>query len=286
MNSISLSLQTINAQLYPDESIIIAQEGVGLYDGYAASDLNLNLPDLITHSLSSERIKTSTTTTAVYTSPLIASCTSTRTDLSNPPSPSTSLSSAKPNTGPASSRRVPKSPSSSATPGRPFFPSHPSSSSNRQRSSTSRPRLHRRERGSVASAACRTSAGRNAPYAVYLETPLARLPLVPRGPLRRLSASAPPPPPREPLPHPSHRHPQCPLTTRTSASPVRPARSSTTPPCRRAKSATQPSPSPSAPPRRHLRERPHPRRLRVLRMQPRSCDCRSGREGRRRFMRR
>lgn len=52
LNSISLSLQTINAQLYPDESIIIAQEGVGLYDG---KDKDLNHDDgrlhLTTHRL-------------------------------------------------------------------------------------------------------------------------------------------------------------------------------------------------------------------------------------------
>ncbi|KAK4704021.1 ESCRT-II complex subunit VPS36, partial [Phenoliferia sp. Uapishka_3] len=33
LNSISLSLQTINAQLYPNEKILIAQDNVGLYDG-------------------------------------------------------------------------------------------------------------------------------------------------------------------------------------------------------------------------------------------------------------
>ena len=37
MNAISLSLQTINAQLYPDEKILIAQDGVGLYDGSVGS---------------------------------------------------------------------------------------------------------------------------------------------------------------------------------------------------------------------------------------------------------
>lgn len=33
LNSISLSLQTINAQLYSDETILVAQDAVGLYDG-------------------------------------------------------------------------------------------------------------------------------------------------------------------------------------------------------------------------------------------------------------
>ncbi|KAL8278678.1 hypothetical protein RQP46_008970 [Phenoliferia psychrophenolica] len=42
LNAISLSLQTINAQLYPDEKILVVQDGVGLYDGKEKSPLHTN----------------------------------------------------------------------------------------------------------------------------------------------------------------------------------------------------------------------------------------------------